>query len=181
MFILGITGGIGSGKTAVSDRFQALGIEVVDADLISRMVVEPGQPALKEIESHFGPEVINEDGSLNRAHMRSLVFDNEAERLWLEQLLHPIMAKEMFSALESAKSEYAILVSPLLIESKQNEICDRVLLVDVPESIQVERTMTRDNNSAEQVKSIIAAQTSRKDRIAKADDIIENTQGLEQP
>lgn len=179
MFVVGITGGIGSGKTAVSDRFEALGVRVVDADQASRWVVEPGRPALARIAEHFGHAVIAPDGSLDRAALRKRVFADPDERRWLEALLHPLIAEEIRAALAAAKSPYAILVSPLLIESGQTEFVDRVLVVDVPESVQIERTMARDDNDEAQVRSIIAAQTERSARLARADDVIENDGGLE--
>jgi dephospho-CoA kinase len=177
-YIVGLTGGIGSGKTAVSDRFASHGITVVDADICARIVVEPGQPALQAIAERFGSSVINPDGSLDRAMLRQRVFADDAERKWLEALLHPLIFNEMWAQLEAATSPYAILVSPLLVESGQTAICQRVLVVDVPEDIQLERTMSRDSNSAEQVKAIMATQAARADRIAKADDILVNDSDL---
>lgn len=179
VFIVGLTGGIGSGKTAVSDRFAELGIRVVDADVCARVVVEPGRPALAQIVDHFGPEVLQADGSLDRARLRQIVFANEAERKWLESLLHPLIFEEMWSQLQAATSPYAILVSPLLVEAGQNAICQRILVVDVPEDVQLARTMARDANSAEQVKAIMASQASRDARLAKADDVITNDSSLE--
>jgi dephospho-CoA kinase len=179
MFVVGITGGIGSGKTAVSDRFAALGIEIVDADLASRVVVEPGRPALEDIAAHFGQEVIAEDGSLDRAALRAKVFADETERRWLEALLHPRIAEEIRSGLAAARSPYAVLVSPLLVEAGQAAFVDRILVVDVPVETQVARTVARDANSDEQVRRIIAAQASRDDRLAWADDVIENDGGLD--
>lgn len=179
MFIVGLTGGIGSGKTAVSDRFAAKGITVVDADLCSRIVVEPGQPALQKIRDHFGDSVIGSNGELDRAYLRKIVFDNADAKKWLEQLLHPLIAAETFRQLENAQSDYVILASPLLVESQQNLICDRVLVVDVPESVQIERTTVRDNNNREQVERIMQSQASRETRLAKAHDVIENIHGFD--
>jgi dephospho-CoA kinase len=179
MFVVGITGGIGSGKTAVSDRFEALGIRVVDADQASRWVVEPGRPALASIAEHFGDAVLAADGTLDRAALRKRVFADPEERRWLEALLHPLIAEEIRTALANAESPYAILVSPLLIESGQTEFVDRVLVVDVPETVQIERTMARDDNDEAQVRSIIAVQIERPARLAHADDVIENDGGLD--
>lgn len=179
MFVVGITGGIGSGKTAVSDRFEALGIRVVDADLASRWVVEPGRPALARIAEHFGDDVLAADGTLDRAALRRLVFADPEARQWLEALLHPLIAQEIRAALAAAESPYAILVSPLLLESGQTEFVDRVLVVDVPESVQIERTMARDDNDEAQVRSIIAVQIDRSARLEGADDVIENDGGLD--
>lgn len=179
MFVVGLTGGIGSGKTAVSDRFKALGIVIVDADVMSRVVVEPGKPALREIQKQFGDDILLSDGSLNRAALRTIIFKNPDDKAWLEKLLHPLIAQETFDALNNATSPYTIFASPLLIEAGQHAICDRILVVDVPESVQLERTMARDSNDADQVKAIIASQVTRSERLAKADDVIENTQGFE--
>jgi len=178
MLVIGLTGGIGSGKTAVSDRFKAKGITVVDADVVAREVVEPGTPALAQIAAHFGDEVIQPDGALDRAALRKKVFQDETERKWLEKLLHPAIGESIFNQLASAKSPYAIFVSPLLIETSQYQMAERVIVVDVPVATQIERTMTRDNNDEAQVKAIIAAQASREQRLAKAHDVIVNDQGL---
>lgn len=179
-FVVGLTGGIGSGKTAVSDRFRALGINIVDADIASRIVVEPGKPALKAIQKHFGATVIQADGSLDRAIMREKVFKDKQERKWLEQLLHPRINEEIRKELATSASPYTLLVSPLLIETGQSRFTQRILVVDVPLEQQIERTMARDNNSEEQVRNIIKAQTSREERVASADDIIVNDQDIDQ-
>ena len=177
-YIVGLTGGIGSGKTAVSDRFSALGIKVVDADVCARIVVEPGKPALRSIVEHFGNDVLNPDGSLDRAKLRQIVFADEPARKWLETQLHPLIFDEMWNQLQSAESPYAILVSPLLIEAGQTALCQRVLVVDVPEDIQLARATARDANSAEQIKAIMATQASRSLRLEKADDVITNDSDL---
>ncbi|CAH0993177.1 Dephospho-CoA kinase [Sinobacterium norvegicum] len=180
MYIVGLAGGIGSGKTAVSDRFEKLNIDVIDADVASRTVVEPGKPALRDIAAKFGDDILLADGSLDRAKLRSEVFSNPASKQWLEQLIHPLIATEIFTQLEEAKSSYCLFVSPLLFESGQNEICNRVLLVDVPVETQISRTMSRDNNSREQVEAILSQQASRETRLEKSDDILLNDQGFEQ-
>ncbi|MYM64700.1 dephospho-CoA kinase [Pseudomaricurvus sp. HS19] len=179
-YVVGLTGGIGSGKTAVSDRFKALGITVVDADVASRVVVEPGRPALQLIAEHFGADILLADGQLNRAELRKRIFQDESERLWLEGLLHPLIRQEIMDGLNNASSPYALLVSPLLIESGQSKFTKRVLVVDVPEELQLSRTVARDNNSAEQVKAIMSAQASREQRLQHADDVIVNDGSLEQ-
>ena len=178
MLVIGVTGGIGSGKTAATDHFQSLGITVVDADLASRVIVEPGRPALKAIEEHFGASVIAADGTLDRRALREIVFAKPEERKWLEQLTHPLIGQEIASQIQNSKSEYTILASPLLLESSQHHLAKRVLVIDVPESVQVERTITRDNTTEDGVKAIIAAQMKRQDRLAKADDVIVNDQDL---
>ncbi len=178
MFIVGLTGGIGSGKSAVSDLFATLGVTIVDADIISRVVVAPGRPALQKIAEHFGSEILQADGTLDRAQLRKLIFADDNERKWLEGLLHPLMGEETIYQLENAASPYAILVSPLLFETGQNFLCDRVLTVDAPEALQLERTMTRDNNSEQQVKAIMATQADRQQRLEKSDDVIVNDGSL---
>jgi dephospho-CoA kinase len=178
-FVVGITGGIGSGKTAVSDRFRALGIEIVDADVASREVVKPGMPALDAIRGHFGESVIQPDGALDRAALRQKVFSDPAERQWLERLLHPSINAWIREQLTKATSPYVILVSPIMFETQQHLLTDRVLVVDVPESVQLARTMARDNNSETQVRAIMAAQASREKRLERADDVIVNDGGLE--
>lgn len=178
-FVIGVTGGIGSGKTAVSDRFAELGIAVVDADVASRVIVEPGRPALAKIAEHFGADILQTDGSLDRAKLRTAVFKDPAERKWLEALTHPLIREEIVSGLRNATSPYALLVSPLLVESGQNQLTQRVLVVDVPEELQLQRTVSRDNNSPDQVKAIMAAQATRQQRLDNADDVIVNDGSLE--
>jgi dephospho-CoA kinase len=180
MFVVGVTGGIGSGKTAATNHFQTLGIDIVDADLASRVVVEPGTKALQDIAEHFGPQILEADGTLDRAALRRIIFEQPPAKQWLEQLLHPLIGQEIQRQLQSAASPYAILVSPLLVEAGQNHFCNRILVVDVPEDVQLHRTVTRDNNEPEQVRRIIASQASRKQRLEQADDVIENTGSLEQ-
>jgi len=176
--IIGLTGGIGSGKSAVSKCFEKLGITVVDADVAARAVVEPGTPGLAQIAAHFGPGVIDANGALDRAALRRIVFADAAERRWLESVTHPLIGEEIRRGLSEASSPYAILVSPLLLEAKQDALAHRVLVVDVSEETQVARTMQRDNNSGEQVRAIIAAQIGRAQRLARADDVIENNGSL---
>lgn len=177
--VVGLTGGIGSGKTAATDYFQQLGITVVDADLASRIVVEPGKPALAEIAQHFGSELLDQDGALKRTELRKIVFDRPEERKWLESLLHPLIAQEIQQQLNASKSAYTILVSPILFESGQNLYCQRTLLIDAPEKLQITRTSVRDNTDAEGVKAIMNVQMNREDRLSKADDVILNDGSLE--
>ena len=174
-FIVGITGGIGSGKSAVTGRFEHLGITVVDADLAARVIVEPGRPALQAIAEHFGADILLEDGTLDRVALRQQVFSNEAERHWLEQLTHPLIGQEILDQLTAASSPYAILSSPLLLETSQGELADLVVVVDVPVEVQLERTMARDNNDRAQIERIMAAQLPRQDRLQRADIVIDNT------
>lgn len=177
--IIGLTGGIGSGKSAAAARFeQAHGIHVVDADIKSRVVVEPGRPALQRIVDRFGDAVLQEDGSLNRAALREQVFRSPDERRWLEQLLHPLIRDEIVADLASAQSPYALLVSPLLVESGQYQMTQRVLVVDVPEALQIARTTARDNVPEEQVRAILQAQAHRDERLRHAHDVIANDRDL---
>lgn len=178
MYVVGLTGGIGSGKSAVANAFRALGVTVVDADQVSREVVAPGEPALAAIREYFGDQVLQADGTLDRAALRQRVFQNTEQRKWLERLLHPLIGMRTFEQLAGASSPYAILESPLLIESGQTVITDRVLVVDVPEEIQLARTMQRDANDEAQVRAIMAAQASRQQRLEKADDVLDNSAGL---
>lgn len=179
MFVVGLTGGIGSGKTAASDRFASHGITVVDGDVVARQVVEPGTEALRKIIAKFGPGILQANGELDRASLREWVFSQPDERLWLEALLHPLIGQEVIAQLNAASSPYAVLVSPLLVDAGQTALCDRVLVVDVPEQVQIERTCRRDDNSEELVKQIIAAQTSRERRLAAATEVLDNTGTLE--
>lgn len=176
--VIGITGGIGSGKTAVSDRFAAKGITVVDADVVARIVVEPGRPALQEIAERFGEDILLDDGNLDRRALRDIVFKNPDERRWLESVTHPHIGEEIFNQLAAAPSAYAILASPLLIETAQKDLTQRILVVDVPVELQVQRTMARDDADEKQVRAIIASQASREQRLAAADDVIVNDQDL---
>lgn len=175
-WILGLTGGIGSGKSAAAQCFIELGIHVVDADHAARWVVEPGRPALALIAEHFGPTVLHADGTLNRGALRGLIFENAEQRRWLEALLHPLIATEIQRELASATSPYAILVSPLLIESGQWKMTQRILVIDAPQGLQIQRTMLRDKSSEAQVQAILKAQASREERLSRADDVLVNDQ-----
>ena len=178
MFVLGLTGGIGSGKSAVAACFKRHGIKVVDADIAARQVVEPGMPALQTIAEHFGEQVLQADGTLDRAALRNIVFNDEQQRLWLEQLLHPAIGEWIAAELASATSPYAILESPLLLETEQRKSTQRILVVDVSTALQIERATARDDNSREQIEAIIAAQLPREERLARADDVIDNSASL---
>ena len=174
MFVVGLTGGIGSGKTVASDRFEELGVKVVDADIASRVVVEIGKPALSSIEGQFGSDVISDDGSLNRAKLREIIFKDDKAKSWLESLLHPLIGQHILDEIASATSRYVILVSPLLFETTQFQMCNRTLLIDVPKDIQILRTAKRDKVPESQVEKIIASQMDRDQKISKADDVIVN-------
>lgn len=179
MFILGLTGGIGSGKSAASKYFRDQGITVVDADVVAREVVEPGQPALIAIKERYGANALLDDGTLNRAWLRAKVFAEPDERKWLESQTHPRIRDSIIVQLSAATSPYAILESPLLFESGQSELVARTLVIDVPEEIQVERACSRDKNGGEQIRRIIAAQLPRAERLQRADDAVDNSGNLE--
>ena len=178
--IIGITGGIGSGKSAVTSRFEDLGIVVVDADLAARVVVEPGRPALTAIAERFGKQILLPDGSLDRAALRQKVFADERQRLWLEQLTHPLIGQEILDQIETSASPYTILSSPLLLETSQKDLTDLIVVVDVPEEVQLQRTVIRDSNDETQVRRIMAAQMDRQTRLEGADIIIDNSRSLEE-
>ena len=177
-WILGLTGGIGSGKSAAAQHFIDLGIHAVDADHAARWVVEPGRPALARITEHFGAGVLQADGQLDRAALRKLIFEVPEQRRWLEALLHPLIAEEIVAHLARAQSPYAILVSPLLIESGQAAMTQRVLVIDVPQQLQIERTLQRDQISEQQIQAILKAQASREERLRHADDVLANDRDL---
>jgi len=173
-WILGLTGGIGSGKSAAAQCFVDLGIHLVDADNAARWVVEPGRPALSQIAQHFGAGVLQADGTLDRAALRELIFKDPQQRVWLEGLLHPLIREEIKQYLARAQSPYAILVSPLLLETSQHQMVQRILVIDVPEAVQIERTVLRDKTNEAQVRAILKAQASREERLRRADDVIVN-------
>ncbi|NLC20379.1 MAG: dephospho-CoA kinase [Halomonadaceae bacterium] len=178
--IIGVTGGIASGKSTVALAFAALGIPWVDADDVAREVVEPGEPALAEIAARFGEPVLHSDGRLNRRALREIVFAEPTERRWLEGVTHPRIRQRLIAHLERMQAEgapYVLLVSPLLFESGQSQLVDRCLVIDVPESLQIARTASRDEVGEVQARAIIAAQMSRSERLARADDIIDNSRG----
>ncbi len=177
-FVVGLTGGIGSGKTAVSNCFQDLGIQVVDADVIAREVVAPGSEGLNSIKQRFGKDIITAEGQLDRAKLRQIIFDDPAEKQWLNQLLHPKIREQMIMQCQQANSDYVILSVPLLVENNLQPLANRILVVDVPEDLQVHRTVQRDKVSEQQVRNILAAQCDRQSRIAAADDIISNDKSL---
>ena len=175
MLIIGLTGGIGSGKSAVSDKFKSLGITVVDADVAARTVVETGQPALAEIERHFGSNILNQAGVLDRAQLREIMASDSEERVWLESVLHPKIGEQIAKELNESTSPYTIYVAPLLLETNSQKMCSRVLVVDVPKEIQIQRTAERDKVSEIQIEKIVAVQMERKERLEKADDVLVNT------
>ena len=174
MYVVGLTGGIGSGKTAASDYLHSLGIGVVDADIVARDVVAIGQPALAQIAQHFGTAVLLADGSLNRSALRTIVFNNADERKVLETITHPAIRQEILQKLTASVSPYTLLVSPLLFESGQYQFAHRNLVIDASEDLQRQRAALRDGVSSEQINRIMAAQLTRTERNRRADDIVIN-------
>lgn len=182
MFIVGLTGGIGSGKTAASDWFAEQGIAVVDADVVAREVVAVGQPALDEIAQTFGRWALLADGALNRAALRQHVFEHPEDRKKLEHITHSRIHAAMAQQLQAATSQYVVLVSPLLLESGKSGLaafCQRVLVIDVPEAVQRTRAGARDGQTPESIDQIIAVQIARADRVALADDVVLNDGNLQ--
>ena len=177
--IIGLTGGIGSGKSTVAEAFRQLGIETVDADQASRAVVEPGMPALAAISAQFGSQIIQADGSLDRAALRQIIFTDPAQKLWLESLLHPLIRDWIIEQLKAATSPYVILESPLLFETDQHQLVHKTVLVDLPEALQIERACARDGNQADQIQRIIDAQMPREEKLSRADIVLDNSESLD--
>ena len=178
MLHVGITGGIGSGKTALTDWIATQGIVIVDADIAARLVVGPGQPALAEIIEAFGAEFLLPDSQLDRAALRQRVFSNENQRKALEAITHPRIRDELDRQMSEADSPYVVMSSPLLLESSQSDMVDVSVVDDVPETLQIERTMARDQNSRRLDEQIMAAQLDRETRIARSDIVIDNSTSL---
>jgi len=173
--VIGLTGGIASGKTTVANLFnQEFGIEIVDADVVARQVVEPGTKGLNAITEHFGLQVIHDDGTLDRSALREIIFSQPEEKEWLNQLLHPMIRSQMLSELGKVTSDYALLVIPLMVENNLQALADKILVVDVDEETQIQRTVERDNVEASQARAILASQASREQRLAIADYVIKN-------
>ncbi len=173
--VIGLTGGIASGKTTVADLFSELGADLVDADIVAREVVAIGTPALDKIAKHFGSRVIQENGELNRSELRRIIFNDESDKQWLNSLLHPLIRTTIADQLSACQSPYCLLVAPLLLENNMQEMVHKVLVVDVDVETQIARTVARDNTDSEQAKAIIASQISREQRLEQADFVIKNT------
>lgn len=178
--VIGLTGGIASGKTAVSRYFEHLGVPVIDADVVAREVVEPGQAGLDAVVKAFGAEILDDQGRLDRRRLRSLVFEDSTDRRTLESILHPLIRQHMEAQLEDLDDDYAVLTIPLLLETGQADMVDRILVVDASESAQIERARKRDGVGELEVRRIISAQAKRAERLAKANDVIENSGTLDE-
>ena len=172
---VGLTGGIASGKSLVSSAFERMGVTIVDADVVAREIVEPGQDALAEIATHFGPDILDAEGRLKRRELRQIVFDDAEARADLEAITHPRIRSELARQRDAANSDYCILVVPLLAKSSMIDLVDRVLVIDAPEPIQLERLMSRDDIDETLARKMIAAQDERSARLALADDVLVNT------
>ena len=180
MIVVGLTGGIGSGKSAVTKIFEGLGVKVVDADVASRQPVMKGEPALKKIAEKFGANILTSEGELDRRKLREIIFNDNSAKDWLENLLHPLIHQILIDDLTSASSSYAILVSPLLFETNQKDLCSKTIVVDTSEDRQIDRTSKRDNVEPSQVKLIIDSQIDRESRNELADIIILNDGSLQE-
>jgi len=178
MLRIGLTGGIGSGKSTVAELFNRHGVPIIDADEIARALVEPGQPAQQQLIDLFGDDILDADGHLDRTRLRQRVFDSPQERQTLERLLHPLVREEIQRQIERLDAPYCVIVVPLLIESGQYELVDRILVIDTDEALQIARVAARSGLNTEEVRKIIAAQMGRTERLGHADDVIDNTQDL---
>ena len=179
-YIVGLTGGIGSGKTTIANLFADLGVPLVDADVVAREVVAKDSPLLSKIVEHFGAQILTEQGELNRAALRERVFSHDEDKLWLNNLLHPAIRERMKQQLAEQTAPYTLFVVPLLIENKLTALCDRILVVDVSPQTQLARSSQRDNNNFEQIQRIMNSQVSQQERLKWADDVINNDAELAQ-
>lgn len=177
-YVIGLTGGIGSGKSTIANMFADLGVPIIDADIISRDVVAKGTPLLTQIAEHFGSQILTPTGELDRAQLRQRIFANEEDKKWLNGLLHPAIREEMLRQLQIQTAPYVLFVVPLLIENKLTSLCDRVLVVDVAPETQIARAALRDSNNPQQIQRIMASQISQQERLQWADDIINNDKPL---
>lgn len=179
MLKIGLTGGIGCGKTTVCRLFADLGVPVVDADLIARRLVESGEPALQAIVQTFGADMLKTDGSLDRPKLREAIFADPEQKRRLDAIMHPRVYARIAADVAALQADYCLIAVPLLLESKNPYVVDRILVVDCPQPVQIERVVTRDKLSAEQAQAIVASQMPRPERLARADDVIDNSAGPE--
>lgn len=180
MLKVGLTGGIGCGKSTVCALFADLGIPIIDADIVARQLVEPGQAALQKIVENFGDSLLLEDGRLNRSALRQRIFGSPVEKQQLESILHPLIYAEIEAQIDRLESDYCVLAIPLLLETQHKYQVDRILVVDCSTDRQIQRVITRDNVDENQVAAIIASQASRQQRLAAADDVIDNSGAVQQ-
>lgn len=179
MFVVGLTGGIGSGKSTVASLFAEHGVPIIDADVIAKEITTPDKPAFSAIVKHMGQVIVRADGSLDRAKLRQLIFSDPTQRLWLERLLHPLILEEMRQQIANKQAPYCIAVIPLLLEVEFFSLINRILVVDASESTQIKRVMLRDKLSQQDIDAILQTQANRDTRLAKAQDIITNNGSLE--
>lgn len=177
--IIGLAGGIGSGKSTITKYFNRLGIQSVDADDVARLVVQPDSPCLQIIKERYGDSIVTQHGELNRPALRDIIFNAPEERLWLESVTHPVIRKEITLQLSLTTSAYCLLVHPLLFETKQNALCRYVIAIDVPPEIQIERVVKRDGITLENAKKIMATQLKNQDRIDQSDFSFENSGNID--
>ncbi|MDG2958286.1 dephospho-CoA kinase [Exercitatus varius] len=173
-YVVGLTGGIGSGKSTIANLFAELNVPIIDADVVARQIVKKGSPLLARIVDHFGPAVLTPEGELNRPFLRHLIFQNDTEKNWLNQLLHPAIREEMNAQLNAQTAPYTLFVVPLLIENKLSELCDRILVIDVQPETQLTRASRRDHSQRALIQKIMDSQVSRETRLSFADDVINN-------
>lgn len=173
-YLVGLTGGIGSGKSTVSALFAELGAGIIDADEISRALLQPGTAQFAAVSEHFGSAILDDRGNVDRARLRTIIFSDAGEKQWLETLLHPAIRAEIQGRIQTSDKPYVVLVVPLLVESGNYGFVDRILVVDVPEAVQVDRIIARDGTTPEAARRIVSAQATREQRLAAADDIIRN-------
>lgn len=176
---IALTGGIGSGKSTVASKFQTLGVPVIDSDVIARSIVKPGEPALKAIVSAFGKDLLTDEGTLDRRRLRNIIFNDLSAKTRLENILHPLIYKEIDEQVSRIHYPYCLIVIPLLVETERTNHFDRILVVDIPEEIQLKRASNRDNDSLKLIEGIIKSQASREQRLKHADDIIDNNLEIE--
>lgn len=179
MLKIGLTGGIGSGKSTVAGLFAKLGTTVIDTDQIAHAITQPQTPLFQTIIEHFGKTMVQADGTLDRKALRKHVFQNQKDKIWLEKTLHPVIREQMLDAINNATGHYCIVVVPLLFESNMQTLFDRVLIIDVSEAEQLQRTCARDQSNTETIQHIIDSQCTRKERLQRADDIINNHDSLD--
>jgi len=179
-FVLGVTGGIGCGKTAVTDRLATHGVNIIDADVVAAQIVEPNTEALQLIGEHFGSSVLQDNGELNRRALREIIFEQPKEKQWLENLLHPLIRQNILKQIDNSKPPYCVLVAPLLLEGDLHRVVDRIAVVDCDEAMQIQRASQRDRSDKNVIKSIIAQQMRRADKLKKADVIISNEGTLDE-
>ncbi len=176
MFAVGLTGGIASGKTTISDLFAKRGVPVIDTDVISRGLLEPGEQAYAQVRAHFGDDIVDADGRIRRARLREIVFNDRREKTWLETMLHPLIYQRSLDTIRRHKRDaYVLVVIPLLFETNFQPLVDRILVVDCPAAVQIERLIARDGIDADLARKMIAQQMSNEQRIARAHDLIDNS------